>query len=349
MRREEREGTTHDLERARVAGVVPQAKREPNVVSDGWTAEGKAEPAQLVGACMCDAQSWAEASELAGGAVLTKGAGGAPWGGRGRCRERAVRKGRAHGRECELGYLTAARVGGGVAAAEGGDLENRSGGRKFAERGDGPARPGSDRADNATARADDMAAEAGAVSGESVGTWNNCSGRPRQCVKGGMRSRCGAEGEELGCEPVAGGPKGMSMDGAAGVEGVASGEVSSQEASGRSRKGKVLPWGEGGHGAEPKGTGGGRWGLLSHEAVGGEGGGSEDGGEGCLVGVRTMEGVTLRRSAEQLERHAPPHLGIDGRVTSTEAGSPVTACRSLPVRTNDPTLAEPRGGVLKPA
>ncbi len=63
-----------------------------------------------------------------------------------------------------------------------------------------------------------------------------------------------------------------------------------------------------------------------------------------LAGLRTLEGVRLRRSAKQLERHVPPCPGIDGRGTSTGAGTPATACRTLPGRTKDPAFAKLRGG-----
>ncbi len=68
------------------------------------------------------------------------------------------------------------------------------------------------------------------------------------------------------------------------------------------------------------------------------------GGKRCLVDLRTLEGVTLRRSTEQLERFVPPYPGIDGRGASTEVGPPTSACKPFPVRTKDPAFAKLRGG-----
>ncbi len=86
-----------------------------------------------------------------------------------------------------------------------------------------------------------------------------------------------------------------------------------------------------------------RW-LSGRFDCGGKGSWGSGGGSSRLAGVRTLEGVSLRRSARQLEGHVPPHHGIDGEVRSTEAGTPATACRSSPALSKDPAFAESRGG-----
>ncbi len=253
-------------------------------------------------------------------------------------RDRALRELSHRGKDHVWGCLAAAGAGGGAGAPEGEDGESLPGGGRMAEREGGPALPGSDGRGEAMSRADSRAAGACIVSGGSNEKRENGRARPRRRLKREEKGGGGAEGEALGSATVMGGSTRLSMNGAAGGEGKLPHE------SGGHRKGSGPQRSKCEQAARPKGSGRGKRGLLSHDGVSGRGEGGRLGGEGRLADGRTLEGVTPRRSAEQLERRAPPHTGIDGRVTSTETGLPVTACRSLPARTKDPTPAEPRGG-----